>query len=78
MNQQILKLYTLWQECGTPRFKQAVGFCHKEGVYGADYVELMLRKSPDEKSDIEIRLSGMPIQSQIDRDLTDYDSYTHR
>ena len=27
MNQQILKLYALWQEHGTSRFKEAVGFC---------------------------------------------------
>ena len=30
MNQQILKLYALWQEYGTQRFSQAIGFCLQE------------------------------------------------
>ena len=78
MNQQILKLYALWQEYGTQRFSQAICFCLKEQVYGAEYVELMLRRPPQDASEMSIRLSGMPIQSQIDRDLAIYDSYTHR
>ncbi len=78
MNQQILKLYALWQEHGTSRFKEAVGFCLKEQVYGAEYVELMLRIESEGESDIQIDLKGQPIQSEIDRDLAVYDKYTYR
>jgi len=78
MNQQILKLYALWDENGTERFVEAVRFCQKEQVYGASYVELMLRMPQDEESQIELLLSGQPIQDEIDRDLAIYDTYTHR
>lgn len=43
MDQQILRLYALWQEHGTERFYEAVRFCHEAQVYGAEYIELMLR-----------------------------------
>ncbi len=78
MNQQILNLYALWQQYGTERFSQAVCFCQKEQVYGDQYVELMLRGPQEEVPEISICLSEQPIQSQIDRDLAIYDSYTHR
>jgi transposase len=80
MNQQMLKLYALWQEYGTDSFVEAIRFCHDSCVYGSEYVELMLRipkgKQPD-ISQIELVLSGQPVQSEIDRDLTIYDSYSH-
>ena len=80
MNQQMLKLYALWQEYGTDSFVEAIRFCHDSGVYGSEYVELMLRipkgKQPD-ISQMELVLSGQPVQSEIDRDLTIYDSYSH-
>jgi hypothetical protein len=69
MNPQILQLYALWQEYGTEQFSQAVDFCLKEQVYGAAYVELMLRRPPGDASEMSVRLSDQPIQSQIDRDL---------
>jgi transposase len=78
MNQQILKLYALWEENGTEKFVEAVRFCSREQVYGASYVELMLRLEPDEESKMELLLSGQPIQDEIDRDLAIYDTYTHR
>jgi len=78
MNQQILKLYALWEENGTEKFVEAVRFCSHEQVYGASYVELMLRMPQDEESQIELLLSGQPIQDEIDRDLAIYDTYTHR
>ncbi len=77
MNQQILTLYALWEENGTERFLEAVDFCHKEQVYGAAYVELVLRIPPHEEERIQLLLSGQPIQSKIDRDLAIYDTYTH-
>jgi hypothetical protein len=79
MNQQILKLYALWEENGTERFLEAVRFCLESQVYGTEYVELMLRiEQVDEECKMEVLLSGQPIQSQIDRDLAIYDTYTHR
>jgi len=78
MNQQILKLYALWEENGTEKFVDAVRFCSREQVYGASYVELMLRMPQDEESRMELLLSGQPIQDEIDRDLAIYDTYTHR
>jgi len=78
MNQQILSLYALWEENGTEKLIEAVRFCHKEQVYGAAYVELILRSSPYPQSRMELLLSGQPIQAEIDRDLSLYDKYTHR
>jgi transposase len=76
MNSQILSLYALWQAHGTDKFVGAVQFCLKEQVFGAEYVELMLRQQPDEDS--QQRLCAEPIQEEIDRDLSIYDTYTHR
>lgn len=78
MNQQILKLYTLWEEHGSEKFVEAVCFCHKEQVYGAAYVELMLRSPADSESKMELLLNGQPVQEKIDRDLAIYDTYIHR
>jgi hypothetical protein len=78
MNQQILKLYALWEEAGSERFVEAIRFCHESQVYGSEYVELMLRIPEDEEPVAELLLSGQPVQSEIDRDLAVYDTYTHR
>jgi transposase len=78
MNQQILKLYALWEEAGSERFMEAIRFCHESQVYGSEYVELMLRIPEDEEPAAELLLSGQPVQSEIDRDLAVYDTYTHR
>lgn len=77
MNQQILTLYALWEEHGTERFLETIRFCQQEQVYGAAYVELMLRIPPASESRMELLLSGQPVQAQIDRDLALYDTYTH-
>jgi len=69
MNQQILKLYALWEENGTEKFVETVRFCQREQVYGASYVELMLRMPQDEESRMELLLSGQPIQDEIDRNF---------
>ena len=78
MNQQILSLYALWEANGTEKLIEAVRFCHQEQVYGAAYVELILRSSPYPESRLELLLSGQPRQAEIDRDLSLYDKYTHR
>ncbi len=89
MNQQILKLYALWEETGSEKFvdvgpptagerKESIRFCHESQVYGSEYVELMLRIPEDEKPVAELLLSSQPVQSEIDRDLAVYDTYTHR
>ena len=78
MNQQILKLYALWEEAGSESFVEAIRFCHESQVYGSEYVELMLRIPEDEEPVSELLLSGQPVQSEIDRDLAVYDTYTHR
>lgn len=78
MNQQILKLYALWEEHGSERFLEAIQFCLESQVYGVAYVELVLRMPPNEEERIQLLLSGQPIQSDIDRDLAIYDTYTHR
>jgi transposase len=77
MNQQILTLYALWEEHGTEKFVEAIQFCLESQVYGAAYVELVLRIPHDEESRMELLLSGQPVQSSIDRDLAIYDTYTH-
>ena len=80
MNQQILKLYALWEEAGSERFVEAIRFCHESQVYGSEYVELMLWIPEDEEPAVErleLTLSGQPVQSQIDRDLAVYDTYSH-
>lgn len=80
MNQQILELYALWEEAGSERFLEAVRFCYESHAYGSEYVELMLR-IPEEEREVELSehtLSGQPVQSEIDRDLAVYDTYSHR
>jgi len=60
---------------------EAIRFCHESQVYGSEYVELMLRIPEDEEPIaelLELTLSGQPVQSEIDRDLAVYDTYTHR
>ena len=76
MNQQMLKLYALWEEYGTEKFLEAVRFCYESQVYGSEYVELMLRIPADEEGEVELLLSGQPVQSE--RDLAVYDTYSHR
>jgi len=85
MNQQILRLYGLWKEHGTERFLEAVHFCNESRVYGWEYVELTLRipedEGLDEDSESESRnciAFDQPEQSEIDRDLAIYDTYSHR
>lgn len=80
MNQQMLELYALWEEHGSERFLEAVQFCYESHVYGSEYVELMLR-IPEAELGLEMlepALSEQPIQSEIDRDLAVYDTYSHR
>jgi hypothetical protein len=77
MNQQILKLYALWEEAVSEKFVEAIRFCHESQVYGSEYVELMLRIPEDEEPAVELLLSGQPVQSEIDRDLAVYDTYSH-
>jgi hypothetical protein len=38
----------------------------------------MLRIPENEEPVAELLLSGQPVQSEIDRDLAVYDTYTHR
>jgi hypothetical protein len=84
MNQQILRLYALWKEHGTERFLEAVHFCNDSQVYGWEYVQLMLRIPENEEcgegGELEFRdhiASDQPEQSEIDRDLAIYDTYSH-
>lgn len=77
MNQQILKLYALWEEHDTEKYVEAIRFCHESQVYGSEYVELMLRIPQDEEPTVELLLSGQPVQSEVDRDLAVYDTYSH-
>jgi hypothetical protein len=77
MNQQILELYALWEEAGSEGFLEAVRFCYESHAYGSEYVELMLR-IPEEEREVELLVSGQPVQSEIDRDLAVYDTYSHR
>jgi transposase len=77
MNQQILELYALWEEHGSESFLEAVRFCYASHAYGSEYVELMLR-IPEEEREVELLLSSQPIQSEVDRDLAVYDTYSHR
>ena len=62
---------------GSERFLEAVRFCYESHAYGSEYVELMLR-IPEEEREVELPLSGQPVQSEIDRDLAVYDTYSHR
>ena len=78
MNQQMLKLYALWEEHGTDKFLEAVRFCHESQVYGSQYVELMLRIPADGEDEVEPLLSSQPVQSEVDKDLAVYDTYSHR
>ena len=80
MNQQILELYSLWAKAGSERFLEAVRFCYESHAYGSEYVELMLRSSEEEREVelLELVQSGQPVQSEIDRDLAVYDTYSHR
>jgi transposase len=89
MNQQILRLYALWKEHGTESFLEAVHFCNESQVYGWEYVQLMLRipedEGHDENGELEFQpgfrndmVSDQPEQSEIDRDLAVYDTYSHR
>jgi hypothetical protein len=80
MNQQILELYALWEEAGSERFLEAVRFCYESHAYGSEYVELMLRIPAGEREGklLEHTLSGQPMQSEVDRDLAVYDTYSHR
>jgi len=85
MNQQILRLYALWKEHGTERFLEAIHFCNESQVYGWEYVQLMLRIPENEErgegSELEFRdhiASEQPEQSEIDRDLAIYDTYSYR
>jgi len=78
MNQQILKLYALWEEVGSESFVEAIRFCHESQVYGSEYVKLMLRIPENEEPTAELLLSGQPVQSEVDRDLAVYDTYTHQ
>jgi hypothetical protein len=90
MNHQILKLYALWEEHGTERFMESIRFCYDSGVYGSEYIELMLLIPAEDSnrrnsalaiaqsSKTELLLSGQPVQSDVDRDLAIYDTYSHR
>ena len=61
-------------------FLEAVRFCYESHAYGAEYVELMLRIPEEERGVevLELTLSGQPVQSEVDRDLAVYDTYSHR
>ena len=80
MNRQMLELYALWKEAGSERFLEAVRFCYESHAYGSEYVDLMLRIPAGEREVelLEHTLSGQPVQSDIDRDLAIYDTYSHR
>jgi hypothetical protein len=77
MNRQILELYALWEEAGRERFLEAVRFCYESHAYGSEYIELMLR-IPEQERKVELLVSGQPAQSEVDRDLAVYDTYSHR
>ena len=77
MNRQILELYSLWEEHGSESFLEAVRFCYESHAYGSEYIELMLR-IPEQERKVELLVSVQPAQSEIDRDLAVYDTYSHR
>ena len=76
MNQQILESYSLWEEHGSESFLEAVWLCYESHAYGSGYIELMLRVA-DEEREVELLVSGQPAQSEIDRALAIYDTYSH-
>lgn len=75
MDQQVVKLYRLWEQYGTEEFLAAVELAGECGTFAAEYLEALLAVPRSQRKIVPLRLPGVPEQQQVDRQLSGYETY---
>lgn len=71
----ILKMYKLYQKYGKDDFLAAVALCSEWNNYGSEYLEYILEIPSSEKKKFPLSIPGIPIQKDIDREMSGYVDY---
>jgi hypothetical protein len=80
LREEVLSLYVLLQAHGANALQAAMAAAERVHAYGADYLSALLRqpamKLPSQRG-LSLVLSGVPDQTEIDRQLSLYEAYVH-
>lgn len=70
---EITAVHALFERFGQARLLEAMGKADQLGIYGADYLTLLLAPTPDEG--VSAQLPELPAQAEIDRLLSSYEAW---
>lgn len=70
---EITAVHALFERFGQVRLLEAMGKADRVGIYGADYLTLLLAPTPDEGASPS--LPELPAQSEVDRLLSSYEAW---
>lgn len=74
---EVLDVYALYERCGAAELLAAMELAHAQGAYGAAYLRALV-SAPETGSPsqvIELTLTDLPSQTEIDRALSAYEIY---
>jgi transposase len=81
LRQEVLSLYGLLEAYGADALQAAMAAAERVHAYGADYLSALLRQPamplPSQRRPLSLVLSGVPDQTEIDRQLSLYEAYVH-
>ena len=72
--QEITAIYALYERFGESSLLSAMAKAESVGIYGADYLKLLLQ-APSSEDVADTRLPDLPSQSEVDRELRSYEQW---
>jgi len=81
MNPQMIALYDLAQEIGKADFVAALELAAEQQMYGAEYLRAIVSMpsaplpAPSVQADLDALVRVCPAQSEVERDLAQYEQY---
>jgi hypothetical protein len=78
LREEVLAVYRLYERYGADDLRAAMALADEAGAYSADALALLLaspRSSPTPAP--VLRLPGVPIQAEVDRLLSVYETWVH-
>jgi transposase len=77
LGDEVLAVYALYERCGAGELLAAMELAHAHGAYGAAYLRALV-SAPEAalpNQVLELRLTDLPSQTEIDRALSTYEVY---
>jgi len=71
---EITAVYTLFERFGEASLEAAMGQAERLGIYGADYLRLLLESPAPSETDLPT-MPDLPRQSEVDRELRSYEQW---